>query len=68
MKTLKALTLFVAGGVSTSWLLAKAIQTNTNNPREGAVVYENDEIKVTRVNPESNKKCDIATIVYKKKD
>lgn len=68
MKTLKALGLFVFGSASTLWLLANGITTNTKYPREGAVVYENDDIKVVRVNTKSNDNIDLATIVHKKKD
>ena len=68
MKTLKALGLFVAGGFSAIVVLAKAFEQNTTYPREGAVVYENDDVKVVRINAKPNKTIDLATIVHKKKD
>lgn len=68
MKTLKALGLFVAGGLSVFVLLAKAFTENTEYPREGAVVYEDDDIKVVRVNTKPSDIIDLATIVHKKKD
>ena len=68
MKSLKAIGLFIAGGFSTLVLMAKAFEENTTYPREGAVVYEDDDIKVTRVNMKPNKTIDLATIVHKKKD
>lgn len=68
MKTLKALVLFIAGGVSTALLISTRCITNTEYPREGAVVYEDDNIKVTRVNTIPSDDMDLATIVHKKKD
>lgn len=67
MKTLKALGLFLLGGFSTALLIGTRCVMNTEYPREGAVVYENDDIKVTRVNAIPDDEMDLATIVYKKK-
>lgn len=68
MKTLKALGLIALGGFSAIVVLAKEFEQNTTYPREGAVVYENDDVKVVRVNAKPSKTIDLATIVHKKKD
>ena len=68
MKTLKALGLFLLGSASTALLFSTRCVMNTEYPREGAVVYENDDIKVTRINAIPNDDMDLATIIHKKKD
>lgn len=65
MKTVKNITLFLAGATA-FWLAYSAGMTrNTLHPREGTVVYEDDEMKVTRMNVERGKNVDVATILYK---
>ena len=66
MKTLKNVTLFLAGSVTFWGLLSVAMTRNTIYPREGTVIYEDDEMKVIRMTPEKNKTVDVATILYKK--
>ena len=68
MKTLKALGLFVAGGATALFWFAYRAATNTEYPRECAVVYEDDDIKVTRINTVPSDKLDLATIIHKQKD
>lgn len=68
MKTLKALGLFALGGLSALVMFSSRCVMNTEYPREGAVVYEDDDIKVTRVNTIPSDDIDLATIVHKKKD
>ena len=68
MKTLKALGWFIAGAFTSVYMFAKKCDENTTYPREGAVVFEDDNIKVTRVTVKPGHKVDLATIVYKKKE
>ena len=68
MKTLKAVGLFIAGGATSLLWFAYRAATNTEYPREGAIVYEDDNIKVTRINTVPSDNLDLATIVHKKKD
>ena len=68
MKTLKALGLFVAGGLTSIYLFARGAATDAEHPREGATVYEDDDMKIVRVGTKKNSNVNLATIVYKKKD
>lgn len=65
MKTLKTVTIFVAGMVTYAYISAWMAKYNTDYPREGAVVYEDEKIKVTRLNTENNKGLKLATVLYK---
>lgn len=64
--TLKNVGLFIAGSYVTCKLVARMVAHRTNYPYEGAVVYEDDSIKVTRVTEKESGKVDLATIMYKK--
>lgn len=64
MRTLKNLAIFAAGGMTMLYTLAWAFGYRTEHPLEGAVVYEDDDIKVTRCNSNQNG-ISLATIVYK---
>lgn len=62
---LRTMLAFIAGGLTFAWLLEKGYMMNTEHPREGSVVYEDDRIKVTRMSTKPSKNLDIATITYK---
>ena len=68
MKTLKALALFIAGGMTTMYLIARGATTDAEYPREGATVYEDDDMKIVRVGTKKRANMNLATIVYKKKE
>lgn len=55
---------FLAGGLTFSWLFSKGLKEKTVHPIEGTVIYEDDQIKVTRMSAEKGKKYDLATITY----
>ena len=63
---LKTMLAFLAGGLTFAWMAAKGCNEQTKYPREGSVVYEDDQIKVTRMSKEKSKSIDLATITYKK--
>lgn len=66
MKGLKNALIFVAGGLTFAWAFARAASRDTEHPREGGVVYEDDKIKVTRIGTqEAVKGVAYATILYK---
>lgn len=67
MKGLKNLLIFCAGGLAYAFLMAKGMDRDTEYPREGAVEYEDDRIKVTRCGSKPPKNISLATIVYKNK-
>ena len=64
MSFLKGTVIFLAGGFTTMALLAKAFNDATES--EEKVEFENDEIKVSRVN-NNRKDVSIAVITYKEK-
>lgn len=63
---LRTMLAFVAGGLTFAWLYTRGCEMNTEHPREGSVVYEDDRIKVIRMSTKPDKNMDIATITYKK--
>ena len=67
MKTfLKYATTFLAGGASVIYCISKNFTENTKYPREGAVVFEDDKMKITRITKyREENSSDIASIVYK---
>ena len=65
MRSLKNVLLFLAGGAAFAWIFGRGIVLNTDHPREGCVVYEDDEIKVTRMTAGEPKDINLATITYK---
>lgn len=56
---------FLAGGLTFGWLYSKGLKEKTKHPIEGTVIYEDDQMKITRMSAEKGKKHDIATITYK---
>lgn len=64
MRTLKNLAIFAAGGITALWTLAWSLNKRTEEPFEGAVIYEDDDLKITKCNTNEGK-VGIASIVYK---
>ena len=65
MKGLKNAAIFLAGGVTFACLFAKGLECDSENPRIGSIVYENDSIRVIRMGTKPPKNISLATIVYK---
>lgn len=66
MKTfIKNAGLFLAGGATALYFYGRGIVELTERPRDGSVLYEDDKVKVIRLNKEKAKTMDLATIVYK---
>lgn len=63
--TLKNLAIFLAGGATFMYTYVKGLEANTKYPREGSVLYEDDNMKVIRMSKEKPKNIDLATVVYK---
>lgn len=69
MKGLKNLVIFLAGGITVACILEKGCEMNAKHPREGSIIFENDEIRVIRTTSEpSTCGWDLATVVHKSKD
>lgn len=69
MKGLKNLAIFLAGGFTVLWILHEGSEMNVKHPREGSIIFENDEIRVIRNASEPGKGswCS-ATVLYKNKN
>ena len=66
MKTfIKNAGLFLAGGATFMYLFSKGFTNNVLCPREGTVVYEDDEMRIVNVGNKNNKYTNLAGIVYK---
>lgn len=66
MRTLKNLAIFAAGGLTVFGAFVYCLADRTNHPYEGGVVYEDDDIKVTRCSvKKEGDRIDIATVTYK---
>ena len=66
MKTfIKNAGLFLAGGATFMYLFSKGFTENVLRPREGTVVYEDDEMRIVNVGNKNNKYTNLAGIVYK---
>lgn len=63
-KMLKNAAIFLAGGMVSNFLMAREFESNTRYPKEGAIEYEDENIKVIRMNAKKEK-INIATIVHK---
>lgn len=68
MKGLKNLAIFLAGGITAACILEKGFEMDTKHPREGSIIFENDEIRVIRATCKpSTCGWDLATVVHKNK-
>lgn len=69
MKGLKNLAIFLAGVFTVACIVEKGCEIDAKYPREGSIIFENDEIRVIRTASKPSK-CgwDLATVVYKNKN
>lgn len=65
MKGLKNVAIFLAGGVTFGYFFARGLANESENPRIGSIVYENDSMRVIRMGTKPPKDISLATIVYK---
>lgn len=66
MKTfIKNAGLFLAGGATFMYLYSTGLDNKTKYPREGTVLFEDEDMKIIRMSDEKSKNVDLATIVYK---
>lgn len=66
MKTfIKNAGLFLAGGATFMYLYSTGLTNKTKYPREGTVLFEDEDMKIIRMSDEKAKNVDLATVVYK---
>lgn len=68
MKVLKNVAIFLAGGMSFAYFFAKGASQSLANPKEGSILYEDDNLKIVRLGSDVNTVSDLAAVRYKNKN